>query len=403
MKIKALGDVINITSGFAFKASLFNNLGKGLPLIRCRDVNTGLSGTYYEGSYDEQFLVQNGDILVSMDGDFRAIRWPHGPALLNQRVCRLKSYEDLCPAYLSHFLPVELEKIHSKTSYATVKHLSAKSIREIPIALPSIDEQKRIAAILDKADAIRRKRANALELADEFLKSAFLDMFGDPVTNPKGWPQKSLDKLLSFLTSGSRGWAKYYSEEGRLFLRIQNVGKNQLLLDDVAYVSAPDTAEARRTLVQEGDVLLSITADLGRTAVIPPDIPTAHINQHLALLRPRGIQSLYLSAFLSSHGGQRQIQALNKNGVKAGLNFTDVRSLQILLPPEKMQEKFKRIYNKYIQTLDRIYATQDCQDNLFNSLAQRAFCGELSAQSFPGTEEEIEPVNETPKGQLTLF
>ena len=95
---------------------------------------------------------------------------------------------------------------------------------------------------------------------------------------PTCWPLARLGTLLTFLTSGSRGWAAHYAAEGDLFLRIQNVGRNKLLLDDTAFVRAPDTAEARRTQVQAGDVLLSITADLGRTAVIPDDIGRAFIN-----------------------------------------------------------------------------------------------------------------------------
>jgi type I restriction enzyme S subunit len=226
-------------------------------------------------------------------------------------------------------------------------------------------------------DAICCKRAEAIRLADDFLKSVFLDIFADPVTNPKQWPDKPLGNLLSFLTSGSRGWAKYYSDAGKLFLRIQNVGHNRLLMNDVAYVSPPDSAEARRTLVQPNDVLLSITADLGRTAVISEGIPEAYINQHLALLRPKDIEPLYPSAFLSSLGGQTQIHALNRNGVKAGLNFSDIRSLRILLPPQLLQRRFVLVYEKHKQMLERLSKAMTIADELFESLVQSAFRGEL--------------------------
>ncbi len=137
----------------------------------------------------------------------------------------------------------------------------------------------------------------------------------------KGWQTKPLGELLSFLTSGSRGWAEHYRASGDLFLRIQNVGRNRMMLDDVAFVAAPDTAEARRTLVQSGDVLLSITADLGRTGVVPDGIGRAFINQHLPILRVQNIHPPFLSAYLASPEGQKQVMGRNKHAVKARLNF----------------------------------------------------------------------------------
>lgn len=154
------------------------------------------------------------------------------------------------------------------------------------------------------------------------------------------WPIVELGSHLQFLTSGSRGWARYYREDGSLFLRVQNVGKNELRLTERVYVAAPASAEARRSRVRPGDILLSITADLGRTAVVPEGLGTAYINQHLALLRLDGaFDPRYLSAFLSSPQGYRQFQRLDKLGVKSSLNLEDVRSLRAPLPPLPEQRR----------------------------------------------------------------
>jgi len=305
---------------------------------------------------------------------------PNKPGIATTELVPLRPDPDrLDRQYLCYYLrsPKFVSWVSNQVAGAKMPRVSMQTFWAHEVPLPSLKEQKRIAAILDKADAIRRKRAEAIFLADNFLESAFLDMFGDPVINPRGWPKKPLEKLLAFLTSGSRGWAKYYSDEGRPFLRIQNVGHNRLLMDDIAYVLPPDNAETRRTLVQPGDVLLSITADLGRTAVIPEGMAAAHINQHLALLRPQGIEPLYLSAFLSSPGGQTHIHALNRNGVKAGLNFSDVRSLEILLPPNSLQKCFVRLYEKHTQMLQRLSKAMTTINALFESLVQRAFRGGL--------------------------
>jgi type I restriction enzyme S subunit len=160
------------------------------------------------------------------------------------------------------------------------------------------------------------------------------------------WPIKPLGDLLTFLTSGSRGWAQYYSESGSLFLRIQNVGRNKMLLDDVAFVSPPATAEGRRTLVQPGDVLLSITADLGRTGVVPEGLGDTYISQHLAILRVAHVHPPFLSAYLASQEGQTQIFGRNRQGVKAGLNFDDIRSFKIPLPALSEQRRIAEVLDR---------------------------------------------------------
>jgi type I restriction enzyme S subunit len=283
------------------------------------------------------------------------------------------------PSFLYHWLRAHRAHLESLGNGATFKEVSKAVVSRVEIELQPLPEQRRIADILDKADAIRRKRKQAIALTEELLRSAFLEMFGDPVTNPKGWPVKPLGELLAFLTSGSRGWAQHYADSGETFLRIQNVRKDLLDLSDVAFVHAPDSAEARRTETKPGDVLLSITADLGRTAVVPASLPRAFINQHLAILRPRGVNAEYLSAFLASEGGQLQINRRNKGGVKAGLNFDDIRSVEVLLPPVAAQEKFATAKARIRATNADIERALLHDDDLFNSLVARAFSGEFSS------------------------
>jgi len=262
---------------------------------------------------------------------------------------------------------------------STRQKLTKGSLCKIQIPLPPLSEQKRIAEILDCADAIRRTRQETLKTCDELLRSTFLEIFGDPVTNPMGWEVRELGEVLDFLTSGSRGWAKYYSSSGDLFLRIQNVKGSRLKLDDVVFVNAPDSAEAKRTKVEYGDVLLSITADLGRTAVIGEDCPVAYINQHLAILRVNKdiLNPYFLSLFLSTEGGRLQFATLNKGGVKAGLNFNDIKSLKILVPPTEQQFRAEILFNRQQELETELKVSTKQEDTLFNSLVQRAFRGEL--------------------------
>jgi type I restriction enzyme, S subunit len=186
-----------------------------------------------------------------------------------------------------------------------------------------------------------------------------------------------LGELMSFMTSGSRGWAEHYSEKGALFLRVQNVGANSLLLDDVAYVNPPDSAESRRTRVRSGDLLISATADIGRTGVIPENFHEAYINQHLFLIRLNSFNPVFVAGYFSTPSGKAQILQLDREGVKSGLNFDDAKGLSIFNIPLAEQDSFASVHKQY----GRLHYQQNESirqvEYLYQSLLQRAFQGEL--------------------------
>ena len=300
------------------------------------------------------------------------------PVCTNQGFKSLVPRFDLVsPDFLFWWLKTQEKHIQSKGRGATFKEVSKKIVEDLQIPLPPLDEQKRIAGILDAADALRAKRREALAELDTLLQSTFLDMFGDPVTNPMGWEVVTVGDEIGFLTSGSRGWAKYYAKDGDTFIRIQNLKDGQLDLGDIAFVNAPESAEARRTKVEPGDVLLSITADLGRTAVVPGGIAKAHINQHLAILRFTNLNPVFVSYQLASKGGQAQFDRLNREGVKAGLNFNDVKSIRLTNPPLDLQHRFAASVESVEQQKVRQRAHLAELDTLFASLQSRAFRGDL--------------------------
>lgn len=167
------------------------------------------------------------------------------------------------------------------------------------------------------------------------------------------------------MTSGSRGWARYYSDDGGYFLTIKNVRNCTIDISDVQHVVAPEGKESLRTKVQENDVLISITADLGRTGVVTKEIADhgAYINQHLACIRliDDSVHSVFLSHFLESPGGINQFAKKNQNGVKAGLNFNLIRSLEIQMPPLALQQEFA----DFVSRVDKLrFAAQQQIDKL---------------------------------------
>lgn len=379
-----------ITKGTTPTTLGYSFTDEGVPFLRVQNISGGQvhfqTDTLFISEATHATLkrsqIQAGDVLVTIAGTIgRTGVVPAGVPELNcnQAVAIIRPTDRIDRQFLRYWLESAdaSRQMIGSTVTGTISNLSLSQLGELRIPLPPLPEQRRIAAILDQAETLRTQRRAALTQLDSLTQSLFLDMFGDPDTILKRWSVHELGTSLEFLTSGSRGWANYYADSGDLFLRIQNVRRDELSLDEVAYVNAPNTAEARRTLVQSGDVLLSITADLGRTAVVPDDIGPAFINQHLCILRTKAFVPRFLSAYLASSMGQRQVMGRNKHAVKAGLNFDDIRSFQIPHPPLPLQQTFTTRVQAIEALKTQHRAALAAQDALFASLQQRAFAGTI--------------------------
>jgi type I restriction enzyme S subunit len=374
-QLRRLDEVCTVVMGQAPIGASYNDRQNGVPLVAgAGDFMNGVpSSKKFTTSPGK--LCAPGDIILGIRASIGEKVVADADYCLGRGVAGLRPRPGLSDRYLWHWLSVVRPELIAKGRGATFKQVNREDICELQVPVPSIDEQRRIADILDRADALRVKRRQALAHLEVLTQSIFCDMFGDSPTILARWPTKPLGSILSFLTSGSRGWARFYDERGDKFLRIQNIRHNALVFDDMVRVCAPSNAEAKRTRVQSGDVLLSITADLGRVAVVPEDFGTAYVNQHLSILRSSQINSQFLSSYLSSPSGQRQILGRNRQGVKAGLNFDDIRSFVIPLPPSAVQKR----YETAVSEVSKLRVSQKAHlgnlDAMFASLQQRAFTG----------------------------
>jgi type I restriction enzyme, S subunit len=272
-----------------------------------------------------------------------------------------------------------IDLLETSDKAAMGKTLNKAKLRQLQIPLPPLEEQKRIAGILDAADILRAKRREALARLDDLLQSTFLDLFGDPVINPK-CPAGRLGDHLTFVTSGGRGWAKYYCDRGARFVRSLDVQMNSISSEEEIFVDPPENAEAKRTRVKADDVLLTITGSrIGRVARAPETLEGAFISQHVAILR-LGDQLMpeFVARFLSLEGGgQIQIGKLQYGQTKPGLNFRQIRSFQVPIPAIEEQRRFAEIVSSVEEQKAKMRKHLEQLDDLFASLQQRAFRGDL--------------------------
>ena len=186
---------------------------------------------------------------------------------------------------------------------------------------------------------------------------------------PEGFTSVKLGDISEKITSGSRDWAQYYSNSGSKFIRMTNLNRDgiDLLLDDMKYVSVmSESVDGNRTALQSGDVLLSITAELGKIGYIPDDFGDAYINQHTALVRVNSLQadSKFIAYLLSSERLNKLIRSLNDAGAKAGLNLPTIKLIPISLPSLPEQQKIAQIlstWDKAITTTEQLLANSQQQ------------------------------------------
>jgi type I restriction enzyme, S subunit len=327
--------------------------------------------------YDESPEIKLNllDIIISKDGTIgrvALVNYLPGPTTINSTMMlvRLKNQESLCSEYIFYFLQGGKFKklVSERVAGSGVPHLFQADMKTLTVYAPVIEKQRKIAKILSTLDNLI---VNTQSLIDKYtavkqgmvadLFSRGIDLSGTPGTNknygqlrpsvadarevyqetdlgwvPKVWSVVTLGDISEKITSGSRDWASYYSDEGELFVRISNLTREHINFrwKSIKYVDIGSGSEGERTRLEGGDILISITADLGIIGVVPDDFERAYINQHTALVRinknvnnPR-----YIGHALQSYSGQHQFEQLGDSGAKAGLNLPTIASLKCLLP-----------------------------------------------------------------------
>lgn len=260
-------------------------------------------------------------------------------------------------------------------------HLNLQQVRALSFPLPPIADQRRIAALLDKADAIRRKRQQTIRLADALLRSAFLDMFGDPVTNPRAYPVGRLGDIATIVSGVTKGRKLDPTRVVSVpYMRVANVQDGHLLLSDVKEIEALPEEIARYRL-ETGDVLLTEGGDpdkLGRGAVWRGDIdPCIHQN-HIFRVRANASTLLpdFLSAQLGSTRGKRYFaRAAKQTTGIASINMTQLSAFPVLVPPLGAQAAYGAFVERFLEFERRLHDRHAACDGLCASLAQEAFEG----------------------------
>ncbi|MFD1955318.1 restriction endonuclease subunit S [Paenibacillus thailandensis] len=385
MKYYKLSEVTEIIMGQAPPGESYNEEGLGVPLIGgASDLGDNYPNPKKYTTASSK-LSKTGDIIMCIRATIGDLNWADKEYALGRGVAAFRVTERISASYLYYWLLSQKQHFLNMGKGATFLQITKKDIEDTVIPLVDIEEQKQIGIILDKAQTLIERRKVAIAKLDELVQAVFIDMFGDPSSNNKGWNEASIGELSTLVSSGSTplGGSQAYKEKGIPFIRSQNILMNRLTLDDIVYIDEDTHNRMKRTWVKHNDVLLNITgASIGRVAVYEGDSDFANVNQHVCIIRLK--DSILIPRFceymISHPNYQRYIMSFNVGGTREAFNFQQIKKFKVICPPIAIQEKFLSIIkaiNKNRET--NLIQLQQLESN-FQALLQKAFKGELTVK-----------------------
>ena len=327
-------------------------------------------------------IVPVGSVLVVIRSGVLKHTLPVGitrcPVAINQDLKAFIPQGRIDSGYLAYFLKSQEAKLLSNVRATTVDNVPLDEFKKLRVPLPSMSEQRRIAAILDRADAIRRKRKQAIALTEQLLRSTFLEMFGDPVTNPKSWPVKPLGELLA--TEPRIGTLVPASNNpGTLVVRVGELGAYDVQLSRTKRAALPN-ADLERYGLETGDVLLARAIGsedhLGKASVLQMHNEPVAFDSHVMRLRFRDqvLDPYVFVQWLKTPGGRaRFMTQAGRTAVQFNVNGKQIVKIQIPLPPIAEQRRFRAVFDSVRAIQKSFDMASAAGDACFDALVSRSF------------------------------
>ncbi|EPJ8179074.1 restriction endonuclease subunit S [Acinetobacter baumannii] len=388
---KELGELVDFKGGGTPSRNVEEYWGNSIPWVTVKDLNEGITLTETQEFISELGLKNSASNLIAKGTIIIPTRMALGKVVISEidvainqdlKAVFVKDKETLDVKYLLRFLESNKENIASMGKGATVKGITLDQLKAIKIPLQPLAEQRRIAAILDKADELRQKRQQVIEKLDQLLQATFIDMFGDPVSNPKGWDVYKLKSLTSKIGSGStpKGGDSSYKNDGISLIRSLNIYDGEFSYKNLAFIDQEQANKLKNVILQPNDVLLNITgASVARCCIVPKEVLPARVNQHVSILRikenaiPEFLEALLISKPMKLH----LLKISGAGATREALTKLQLQELEIIVPPLEIQNEFL-LKLKIIKSLININLKQLNElDNLFISIQNQAFSGTL--------------------------
>lgn len=384
--LTAISDVAKFLNGFAFKPE---DWGKsGLPIIRIQNLtDKGKPYNFTERNVPHKYLVENGDILVSWSATIDVFEWNQGNALLNQHIFKVDfDRKRIDKQYFKQVLKKTISDLSKYAHGSTMKHVVKKDFESHQIPLPSLDDQKRIAHLLGKVEGLIARRKQHLQQLDDLVKSVFLEMFGDPVRNEKGWNKEPFSKLLVDIESGKSPKCEARQADkdewgvlklGAVTSCIYKPEENKALPQGINPVPKHE--------VKVGDLLFSrkntyeLVAACAYVFETRPKLLLPDLIFRFVLREDARVNPIFLWKLLVTDSQRKKIQSLAAGAAGSMPNISKANLKQVLLPvpPIPLQNQYAAIVEKVEGIMARYQQSLTDLESLYGAISQKAFKGEL--------------------------
>ncbi|MDB9432893.1 restriction endonuclease subunit S [Microcystis aeruginosa] len=380
----AFKDAAEVITGSTPSTKEPENYGEYLPFVTPGELDLGEPIIHAETSLSlvgkaKARTVPKDSVLVCCIGSLGKVGITGREVAFNQQINALVFNEKLvCPRYGYHYCRTLKPLLSHMAPSTTVAIVNKSRFQSLEIPLPPLEEQRRIAAILDKADGVRRKRKEAIRLTEELLRSTFLEMFGDPVTNPKGWEICELQNVCNRVTDGTHqppNWA----DEGIPFIFVSNILNGEIDFKVSKHITEESWFElTSRCPIEINDILYTTVGSYGNAALVRTKNRFC-FQRHIAHIKPdsRSIEPEFLLGMMQSDWIRQQADKQARGVAQKTLNLRELKKFTIFTPPIEEQKKYVKLRQGVETQLSYYRSALEQSENLFNSLLQRAFRGEL--------------------------
>lgn len=379
-----LGDVCEVLNGFAFKSDQY--VESGIRIIRIANVQKGYiedsSPAFYpmDSIEAKKYQLKENDLLMSLTGNVGRVGLLTSnflPAALNQRVAclRIKDSSTLEKAYLFHVLNSDFfeQKCIESANGVAQKNMSTEWLKEYEIPLPPLDEQRRIAAVLDKVSGLIAKRREQLDKLDELVKARFVEMFGDE-TEFDRWPSCTIGDVADICVGVVIKPTQYYADQGIPAFRSLNIGEMRVKDGDWVYFTKEGHQKNQKSVVRKNDVLVVRSGAPG-TACVATEKYDGYNAVDIIIAHPDNtkVDSTFLAAFTNMPHGMNQIRGRTGGAAQQHFNVGGYKTLRLIMPPMDQQQKFASFVKQTDKSKLTIQQSLDKLEVLKKALMQQYF------------------------------
>jgi len=378
MGFERIGDIVTIKKG---KKPLFSEIPneKSIRVLQIDDLRNDNNIKYTDEKTG--VFASEDDILIAWDGANAGTIGFGKTGYIGSTIAVLKKNrpKEYSTVFIGKFLQSQFEHLRSKSTGATIPHIDRKSLDDLKVPKIPLTDQIRIAEILSQAEALIAQRKESIKLLDELLKSTFLEMFGD-ILSPK-FKTERIENLSLKITDGTHQSPKFVPE-GVPFLLVSNIIDNEIKYSTKKFISETEYLELnKRTPIEVGDILITSVGSYGNAALVKT-ITKFAFQRHIAYIKPdkKKINNVFLFGALKSNFVKVQIDKAVRGVAQLTLNLSELKKIQIPLPPPDLQIKFATIVEK-VEFLKSQYQQSLTElENMYGILSQKAFKGELKVK-----------------------